>query len=368
MRLFFIFLAFFIYIGQLSGTPITKDLKLDWLSYSYKDKVYQVFTNDTFNEPVHIFITANEFHSQFVRIAIVGSGSIFINEKLVQNSPPESLISVIILSLDSLAKEHNSESIHIALVGYDDIKETVIIPNRSNPTRLDTSNTILAESRVLNNYSDALVLFFFLVAIFLLILKIAKPKGFQNYFDFKAAFSTRSRNSVFYESRILESQSLLFYFFYASLITFFIFFNFQVLIDVPLSAGFLFIVYKLVVVFLAVFFLLLIKNSWIIIFASLFDCGAIKRVQYYDNFRIGLAFLIFLILFSVIQKLYFKDLEGVSFLSKALIFFLLFRFVLLFLKLLRIAPVKRIYLFSYLCVTELAPLFFVVKVLKSTNY
>jgi hypothetical protein len=368
MRFFLFVLALIFSLSSLSAQPITKDLKLDWLIYSSQDQSYKTFTNDVLNEPLHIFINASDFQSQFIKIEVKGSGSIFINEKLVQNSQVDSLAPIVFLSLDSLVKVHNSESLHISMIGYKEIIETAIVPNRFNIMVRNGSNTMVVESRVSNNYTDSLVLFLFLASIFLLIFKLAKPKGFQNYFNFKAAFSIRSRNSVFYETRVLEIQSILFYFFYASFITLFIFFNFQNLIDIPLSASFLYIVYKLILVLILVFGLLLIKNVWIIIFSFIFDLVAFKRVQYYDNFRIGLAFLILLSLISVIQKQYFADFESAYFISQALIAFLLFRFVFLFIKLLRIATVKRIYLFSYLCVTELAPLFFVIKVLKSTNY
>jgi hypothetical protein len=369
MRSFYFFVVLFFTQSLLCAQPISKNLKLDWLTYSPENQQYSVFTYESRFEPIHIFIDVSEFQTQVIRIVALGPGSIFINEKLVHDAPPESLVSTgIIWRIDSLVDITKSDSIHITLLGFTDIIETLIIPSRSNFGPQNGEDLIKIESRASSKFSNELVLFLFLGSILLLLFKLIKPKGFQNFFDFKAAFSARSRNNIFYETRVLESQSLLFYFFYASLITFFVFYNFQNLMGIPTSSSFSFTMYRMLVVLVIIFFSLPMKNVGLVIFSALFDLGAIKRVHYYDNFRIGLALLILLSLFSIIQKQYFPQFLGFNMLSKALIFSLVFRVGYLFVKLLRITSVKRIYLFSYLCITELIPLFFVIKVLKSTNY
>lgn len=369
MRLIFIVALLFFLSGLLMAQPISRDLKLDWQMYSADNQKYSIYNSDNDEAPIHIFVAINKFQGQFLRIKASGVGSIFINESLVHHTESDALpASVVLWNIDSISEGKNSKNLHIVILGYTEIDETVIIPNALNSNHQSGVDTIRVENRTVNDFSDETVLALFIVFIFLLLLKLAKPKGFQNFFDFKAAFSARSRNNVFYESRVLESQSLLFYFFYASLIIFFIFYNFSSLIGVASSSSSLFIFQRLSLALIAVFFILPMKNIWLTLLSSLFDLGYIKRVQYFDNFRLGLALLLLLTGLSIIQKHYFAQFGTTIFLSSIVIIALIVRASFLFIKLLKITSVKRIYLFSYLCVTELIPLFFVIKVLKSTNY
>lgn len=336
---------------QAQARQIIHDFQFDELAYSADD---QSFAPREPGDPAttHFFLDTKKYADYYLAISGEGTGSIFINNKLVYQS--EALQLSQIWSIDSLANEYRTDSILVSLYSVDGASALVVKTAAINPdTRSD--EIFLQKEKVLYRTDKNLwVMLLLMLGLIMGVYRMKYPKSFGSLFDVADVFRFRPRDSVFYEMRILQAPNLIHYFSLSILLTLYVSKNWSMLS----MHGFWSLGYypTLVVIFVLSLFYPLIKFVLVSFFTGLFGLNTSAKLHVMESLRLMLLILSLGVLSSFaptgLLPMFEPNLLLISMFGLSL--------MLIYIKLLNKTLDKKLYLFSYLCTTEIIPLLFIV--------
>jgi hypothetical protein len=184
------------------------------------------------------------------------------------------------------------------------------------------------------------------------------PKAFESLFDASDIFRARLRESFFYELRILQVPNLIHYFSLAILFTLYVSKNWDALKEESLTL--LNYHFALAIIFILSLTYPFLKFVLISFFSSLFGLNSFAKFHYIESIRLVIVVLSSAVLFSFIP-INLLQLVGPNTLLLSLF---VLSIGLVFMKLLNKSLDKKLYLFSYICTTEIIPLLFIVNFFK----
>lgn len=184
------------------------------------------------------------------------------------------------------------------------------------------------------------------------------PKSFSSLFDLSDILRLRPRDSFFYELRIMQGPSLIHYLSLATLFTLYTSKNWSSLgLEVVLTTNMLITLALIFVLSLIYPFCKFIVISF---FSGLFGLNSFTKFHYMESVRLTIVILSLSVLAS------FIPIDTTEFFGSNVLLVGLFglSIALIFLKLLNKTLDKKLYLFSYICTTEIIPLLFIIKIFK----
>lgn len=210
-----------------------------------------------------------------------------------------------------------------------------------------------------------------LLLIFVLLFR-NNPKLTLDYFSVVRLFSIQEREEVLLSSRVLSSVNMLYY----GLVSLLTGFTLLVLFrygGAAIPAGEYFTVSTLAEGFIQwfrlavlVFFILMLKLLILTLLGTLFQIPDKTAAQFYNYIR--LIFFVFGLTAMGCLVFFMSDVQaqgGYIFLLKGIMALLFFWVFMASLKLMGKIPLRFFQLFSYLCLSELIPMVFIIKVLIS---
>ncbi len=318
------------------------------LSYEPKDNVG--------TSTVYIFLDTKKYADYFFSLSGEGSGSILVNGQLV--FLPEHQVVHQVWSIDSLAKKYKTDSVLISLSGFKTTSAQVVQGQSINfNSAVETG--LLYNQRIQSRSDKNLwVILLLLLGLMLGVYRMKYPKAFASLFDASDIFRLRPRESFFYELRIMQTPNIVHYFSFAILLTLFISKNWDSLgLEEFLPANYLL---ALVIVFSMSLTYHLVKFVIVSFFSGVFGLNAFTKFHHMESIRLSLVILALAVLSS------FVPVDKIFFLEPKMLLMSLFLLSvgLVFIKLLNKTLDKKLYLFSYICTTEIIPLLFIIKVFK----
>ncbi len=214
------------------------------------------------------------------------------------------------------------------------------------------------------------------VSILLLVLygtiKVLFPKAFGINFDFSKLVVFRLREEFGNTLKPFSQGQLLLSGVYALTLGYVLLFLGRNLIqtDSVLTVlfeinGFWMGILKWLLLSFSAFLLIFLKFGFLYLVGWLFNLGGGIYRQFTDFFNsssvflLAISFLLSLVLYS--QQIDFVTMANLV--MPMLVFFLFYRTILIYFKLLQVSGYSKLYIFSYICTTELIPLFIGLKYL-----
>ena len=217
-------------------------------------------------------------------------------------------------------------------------------------------------------YDNFLIVASILILSLYLYNKLRSGELFSNHFKMERALTIKTINETLFKIRVLEKNNLILLFAHSlgiGLIT--ITFINWAKIDSVIGSLFMFeSFWEAIVLWLLlsviVFIALLFKSAIIMSFTTIFNINKFARIHFYTHLRITLLIYITIYVVILINNYQFPDIEAFSFILNMALVFMSIRIVLIFIKLMNLHSLRKVYLFSYLCATEILPYIFLVKI------
>lgn len=339
---------------DMQGQGLIRDLGFDGLKYD--ENIPRFDSTEDPSGSNYFFLDTKRYIDYFLAISGHGAGSVFIDGQLVFQ--PESRRFNQIWSIDSLAKKYSTDSVLISISGINNTTAQVI-QGESSKFKSVIETELLFNKRVENRSDKNLwVILLLLLGLIMGVYRMKYPKSFASLFSASEIFRLRPRENFFYELKIMQAPNLVHYVSFAILLTLFISKNWDSLeLRDSLSINYLIV---LLFVFLFALIYHLFKFVIVSFFARLFGLSTFTKVHYIESIRLSLVILSLAVLSSFIPG------ENLIFLEPKTLLMSLFviSIGLIFTKLLNKTLDKKLYLFSYICSTEIIPLLFIIKVFK----
>ena len=169
----------------------------------------------------------------------------------------------------------------------------------------------------------------------------------------------RVRDESIFRVRLFNWPNVQIYLFHAFLLSFLIvsfekYNEFDFHLPVTVIENLLF---KWVIASFTIFILLIFKFIIVKYIGALFDLKSSANYYFFEYLRMSVLFFSLVFLFSILFMLKWPLVLGdfSTFVFRVFGFFLLIRFIVLFIRIGRQTSFKNLHLFSYLCATEILP-------------
>lgn len=354
------------------GYQIIKNLEEDWLVYDnqYKDYVPFINTRHYNFQSYSQYLEIENYIGYKLFIYSKPELYLFINGIFQKKLPVSQWVE---FDIDSLSKKQNSPS-KILLTVYsenpaiEDCK--IVIGSKTTQATLvtgfDNENKTALKARKFSNFKNFAILF----SLFLLA-SITFLYNFQNtiltkFINLRDLFTVGSRTDSIIINRPFDLGNILYLIilsFSISLILLIMEYNFISIIPKALinneNPSFLNLTGQFFNLSFLTFIAFLLKYFFISVLGNLYHLEKITNIHFFKNLQ-STGIFAFLFLFSITLLIIYPignfQSNKLNYLIIVASFYLL-RLFLLFFIIIKANPVKNLYLFSYLCIVELIPLF-----------
>ncbi len=339
---------------------VRKDLHLDWVYYDEDEEVMLPFLETSGDQPraIHLHLKPGYGKNAFLKIKIPSNTSLFIDNRLIDYLPDDTLAY---FSADSLAKRFGNEEFVITLFnknGFQKPVEALIGFKRKITDELVEVNPVRArkiDQKI--DYIKIIVLTIFI--IFVMIYTLAQAELFD-FYDIRWLFTFRYTDTIIMKYRNFTKQQLVVVIFYSSLLSglFLVFLHYH---PSSLTGGLMFNI-NLLLEWLMITGIIvgLIFLKFVLVWAMSWLFKITDRVNIYmiEFLRSGIIF--FSVIFIIVSFTLINYPGSLTNLMEKIIYFAIafyfLRFLLLFFKFHQNTSIKNLHLFSYLCATELIPM------------
>ncbi|MDN5216547.1 DUF4271 domain-containing protein [Fulvivirgaceae bacterium BMA12] len=351
--------------GETAGDTVRVDLRQDWLIYNNRHQTYAPFVENaaSSSRSFSFILDKSSANNSNLACCFQGGSSLFIEQEIVAFYKRRKCIS---FDLDSLFQKYGREDLFVTVYNKSlDFNKftTLLTAKRTEGNQL--ANTLIGEISVRD---DSVFKNFYLLALllFLIILSAVynlNPRNFREFYSLHKAFSLKPRYDNISTLKIFNWSNLLIIFTHCLLISFMLIVVVGLLGEpIPyvriniegLGAG----IWRWISLAFVVFLLILIKYILIKLLSTMMNLKKFDHIHFFEFIRISIFIYSLALIFAVVLLLAFYLPVANSFIWVVyLIAFLsVVRIVLLYLKFLRLSTFRNLYLFSYLCTTEILPL------------
>ncbi len=349
-----------------SDQNIKKDLKNEWLVYNQKHDIYVPFIENTgqSTNSFAFFIKKNESNGEHLHCCVQAGTSFFIEEKIIAFYDTKKCFK---LNVDSLFKAYHKKNLYISVYNeslrLDEFETYIVSHQKKRQTAVEnTENTLI--QREANDIKNFYIIAFLLFASLLGVAYNTNPKSFKEYYGINKTFSFKLRQDDNIKLSLFDRFTLAILFLHSTFIAFVLVVIFKTQNDalgnlITLKYhGLTLALYDWLKLSIIVFFFLLLKFLLIQAVSKLMRFAEIEKIHFFEFLRLSI-FIYSLALISVLAVMFssYNPVVGnynwVLYLVGGLS---IFRVIFLYLKFLRMVTFKNLYLFLYLCATEIFPL------------
>jgi hypothetical protein len=345
-----------------------KDLRQDWLVFDKKENAYMPFVEGFHSSAnnVGFFIYDKSFNGKKLQLNIPAKTTLRLNDQIIEYYSMNVSVNLDIDSLLNISEGKDFLNFYNSGRNLNEL-ETLLISEDPKFSFLTSDGGFASYFEVLlrkrNGFSNFYMVGVMVLLVALAFLHTSFRRFFNDYFNIGKAYSIRVRNDGFYKQKMMTSVNILFILFLSLALSYLVlsFYSFS-----NFNKNYLFeLIYNNAVgvtwIMLAGIILTayILKYYFIQMTSSIFLVKDFKKVHYYDVVRMTLIFCTLLVITYIVYYLNFDVIESVNFVVWAfpvVLIFLVFRTIIIFLKLMSLYPYRKLHLFSYLCTTEIIPL------------
>jgi hypothetical protein len=358
----FLILLFSIF---LLSPAICQEKVDNWLYYDQQRNIYLPANSGQEYSSLHAIIPYRE-KNKIVSLGIPANTSLFIQKKIIDYSYRN---NNFLWNLDSLFNYHQTDSIFLSIynpsISSEDLE--LVFLNQSLEEKPATGFLSFFK-RSIGSFRDFFISGLILILILLVILNNAFPKTALFYFDVGKAFATGVREEQTNRMNLFQPNNILAITLH-SLTVSLLFLTILKFNQIPPAwldlDGFGPSVLSWFKAGVFLFGTFILKYLMISLFTMLFGLNMFANRHFFEFLRIsiifyGIVMILFLILWLGFQIPVGNIVESILII---IIFALILRTFLLFMKFINTTSFKNLYLFSYLCATEIIPLLIGFKIL-----
>lgn len=340
---------------------VVKDLRKDWITLSENNDYVPFIENSKVQSPVVSFeLLLQQYQGLVLKCCIPKGSTILINQKVVNY---QAQTSCLLFEVDSLYKEYKSSSIWVSIYdphqSYYQISTQLV--EKQDENTVNDIPIVRSSAGIQNFFAAGLVV----LLLFYAVLSYQFPKVFKNYHRFRNISSLNLQEDTYTKIKLLNSTNLIFLIHYGLLIAYLIVvfaYTANVLeIRLPGYPFESFMDFFVVWIKIALIVLGVIALKYILVAAigALFRLSRIVQHHLLDYFRMSLTFgvILFTILIFTYLGLGKSNTVYYNIIVYSVVVFSLIRVFLLYHRLFNISSFRNIYLFSYICTSEILPLF-----------
>jgi len=336
-------------------------------SWYYYDDFQRHQSYDPSQKQEKLFLTLDRDFPEhaFLSFEVNSGTSLFIEDEILDQFTATTIVKY---DLDSLfeASSHSKEFITILLYNrrYIKLSGTSVIFLKES----DQGKSNEAKLRKSSNFKNTLLIFFFLVLCMLVYVKINHADIWRGYMNLGSLLSIKDSGDTIYKIRPFEKGALSMVLTY-SMISATAIFGLSYLDGfrlIPLSLfsannSFVLILNWLL---LSVTFFTMAYFRYFLIktFTRLFDFKGASRIHFYNHIKLLITLMITVVLVELVLIFGMQRLTFFSWFETIIVTLLIFKSILISLKLFRISSFRFFHLFSYLCATEIIPAIILVKI------
>jgi hypothetical protein len=356
---------------------VIEELDEYWQVYDTDYKSYVPYLKSIHGNPeaLHFELNLDNYKGYHLKITTLQPVYLFMQAKLNRLLPAN---GKLILNVDSLRNSFKESKILFSLFnkdGHITIPSASIVHNKQEISSASLSENTLITPLKFRNRTDvqdfAIVAALLILALFAFLWNY-HPKAFKSYYNLKSLITLSIKEDTVLISRPLSRINLLFIFNHSLLLAFLYiliqkssdrFLLHDQFLQSASSFGSLF--YYFGILTFAIFLLLVGKYFLLLLIGKLFNLSSVVYIHFYEYMLFSRIF--YCIIVPAIFSIYVVLPAFISMVNQELIYIIvIFNFIRLFIinfALNKATSVKNLYLFSYLCATELTPLLIGLKIL-----
>lgn len=340
---------------------VVKDLKEGWLKVDKNNQYVPFIEDDGANDsPVVGALVDLQQYSGSSLLCIIPSGSSVLIEQQIIGHYDKA--STIFLGIDSLQQIYNRDQILISVYTPDkNYEQLQLLIVKEGGAGAGTQHTLLERA-------DTSLEDFFIVGLLVLLASYAfqlnqYPKTFRKLYDLRKVFSFKIREETG-KIRLVNEANLVFLVHHCFLVAYLMVLllstsdvlNLSLVVNPPQSF------YEFMLTWLeltvGVFLVIWLKYFTVMMFGALFGMRHLKYIHIFDFMR--MSFIFWSILFLVFALIYsgftVSDSMYTTILVYVFITFAIGRIFILYSRLFTGTSFRNLYLFSYICTSEVIPL------------
>ena len=354
---------------------IVKDLKPEWLIYDDKSAllVPYIHSVNMDSRVIHFYIDIDLYKDSYIQIEYTPRTGLFINNHLVDYSDHEDIRNY---SIDSLSKDFPGSPFFVSLSSRDDLARIgtrIVTPHDGIDLALEDDILLpiydVKYSKFIESIKIGIILIFILYAFFL----NSGRRIFMEYYDISNTFIRVSVDEFLNRTAKITRIDMVYIVGLSIVMSFII----MMIIDYQDASignlavkSFIGFMWTWLIMIFLIFFWYLIRIFIISFISDIFQMREVKVIHTFELLRLTNFFsLMFFILVST-GFFIFKMQTGTLaiILSRMLLFLVIFRMVVLFVKFLNSTTYKKLYLFAYLCISEIIPVLVGLKLLLKSSF
>jgi hypothetical protein len=353
-----------------------EDLEESWQVYDADYKSYIPYLQRVHGntEALHLELNINNYKGYRLLIQTPRPVYLFVqaqlNRKLADGQ-------TLVLNIDSLRKIYRQPTVLLSFynqLGHS-VKPSVSIINfieRSSGNTIQEVSVLPLKPRGQSGLEDFAIVAAILITALFAFLWNYHPSAFKSYYNIKPLLSLAIKEDTVLISRPLSRLSMLFILNHSLLLSFLYILiqkssGKQLLNDriLQTASSFSELFYYFSLLSLSIFILIIAKYFFLYFLGSLFNLSNVIHIHFYKYLLFSRLF--YSIIVPVLFVIYLSFPLAISTASQQVIYIIIafnfIRLVIINFALNKLTSVKNLYLFSYLCATELTPLLIGIKVL-----
>ena len=347
-----------------------KNLDKEWLVYDTQEQLYlPVFKDEPINSnTLHLKIDGSEYKGYFLNLKLPAKSSILTNNEILAYNDHQ---HQYYWSIDSLKEIYKSELfLTIFNPQLKIMKEevSVNILNLVENNTLSDNNIFQPLVRTGDFFQEFFVIAIILILLIFILIRNLYPKTAAFYYNISKALTTTTRDEQTTRMNLAEGNNLMVLILHSLIVSFVFviilsFYDIEVrLVQIGLFGETFLSWLKIAGI---VLILLIAKYLMVTFLANLFGLNFFANRHFFEFIRLSKIFYGIVILLMILFYLGFQFTSYfiVKFILYSIIFFIVIRTLVLFNKFIRTSSFTNLYLFSYLCGTEIIPLLIGFKVL-----
>lgn len=347
-----------------------KNLDKEWLVYDTQEQLYlPVFKDEPINSnTLHLKIDGSEYKGYFLNLKLPAKSSILTNNEILAYNDHQHQYYWSIDSLNEIYKSDLFLTIFNPQLKIMKEEVSVNILNLVENNTLSDNNIFQPLVRTGDFFQEFFVIAIILILLIFILIRNLYPKTAAFYYNISKALATTTRDEQTTRMNLAEGNNLMVLILHSLIVSFvFIiilsFYDIEVrLVQIGLFGETFLSWLKIAGI---VLILLIAKYLMVTFLANLFGLNLFANRHFFEFIRLSKIFYGIVILLMILFYLGFQFTSYfiVKFILYSIIFFIVIRTLVLFNKFIRTSSFTNLYLFSYLCGTEIIPLLIGFKVL-----
>ncbi len=349
-----------------SNESIKKNLKNEWLVYNQKHDIYVPFIENTgqSTNSFAFFIKKNASDGEHLHCCVQAGTSFFIEEKIIAFYDTKECFK---LNIDSLFKVYDKKDLYISVYNeslrLDEFDTYLVSSKKTHQASVRNTESELIPRKI-DDVKNFYIIAFLLFASLLGVAYNTNPKSFKEYYALNKIFTLKLRQDDNTKFSLFNRFTLAILFLHSTFIAFVFMVTFQLKHEVLGSLislkynGLVIAIFDWVKLSIIVFSFLILKFLLLQAISKLMHFREIERVHFFEFLRLSI-FIYSIALFSVLIVMFSSYSPAANHYNWILYLIgglSLLRVIFLYIKFLRMVTFKNLYLFLYLCTTEIFPL------------